>query len=115
MCQFLRSKGVRVGGVTMGEHGLVWIDERGEIQHLPALAIPKEQVIDTNGAGDIFHGAYVFSYLKSPQAPWEQHFRLARAASAHSVHNLGIEESLPTLADVEAVEQRYREAPSAAA
>jgi hypothetical protein len=31
------------------------------------------------------------------------------------VHNLGIEESLPTLADVEAVEQRYREAPSAAA
>ena len=110
LCQFLRSKGVKVGGVTMGEHGLVWIDERGEVRHLPALAIPKDQVIDTNGAGDIFHGAYVYSYLKAPQAPWEQRFRLARAASAHSVHNLGIEASLPTLADVQAIEQRYKEA-----
>ncbi|PWB57110.1 MAG: ribokinase [Bradyrhizobiaceae bacterium] len=110
MCEFLIGKGCRVAGVTMGEHGMVWCEAGGEIRHLPALAVPKEEVIDTNGAGDIFHGAYMYSYLRAPQAPWERHFRFARAASAHSVQNLGIEASLPTPADVEAIERRYREA-----
>ena len=61
------------------------------MRHMPALAVPKEEVIDTNGAGDIFHGAYVYSYLRAPEKPWEEHFRFARAASAHSVRFLGIE------------------------
>ena len=110
LCQFLRSKGCRVGGVTMGEHGLVWIDEKGNMRHLPALAVPKDEVIDTNGAGDIFHGAYMYSYLTAPEKPWEMHFRVARAASAHSVRFLGIEASLPTRADIETAERAFREA-----
>lgn len=110
LCQFLRRKGVRVGGVTLGDHGLVWSDETGEVRHMPALAVPKNEVIDTNGAGDIFHGAYVYSYLAAPEKPWEQHFRFARAASAHSVRYLGIENSLPTPADVLAAAQEFREA-----
>jgi sugar/nucleoside kinase (ribokinase family) len=110
LCQFLRGKGVKIGGVTMGEHGLLWIDEKGNIRHLPALAVPKDEVIDTNGAGDIFHGAYVYSYLSDPTAPWETHFRLARAASAHSVRYLGIEASLPTRADIEVAAQAFKEA-----
>lgn len=110
LCQFLRSKGVKIGGVTLGEHGLVWCDEHGNVRHMPALAVPKDEVIDTNGAGDIFHGAYVYSYLTSPQKPWEAHFRFARAASAHSVRYLGIENSLPTLGDVRAAEQEFKEA-----
>ena len=77
---------------------------------LPALAVPKDEVIDTNGAGDIFHGAYVYSYLANPREPWEAHFRFARAASAHSVRYLGIEHSLPTLADIAAAERDFREA-----
>ena len=72
---------------------------------MPALAVPQNEVIDTNGAGDIFHGAYVYSYLQPPEKPWEAHFRFARAASAHSVRYLGIEHSLPTRADVLAAEQ----------
>ena len=63
---------------------------------MPALAVPQDEVVDTNGAGDIFHGAYVYSYLSDPGKPWESHFRFARAASAHSVRYLGIENSLPT-------------------
>ena len=95
LCQFLRGKGVKVGGVTLGDHGFVWCDENGNIRHMPALAVPKSEVIDTNGAGDIFHGAYVYSYLSAPDKPWEAHFRFARAASAHSVRYLGIENSFP--------------------
>jgi len=110
LCHFLRAKGCRIGGVTMGEHGLLWIDEKGNIRHQPALAVPKDEVIDTNGAGDIFHGAYVYSYLSAPRDSWETHFRFARAASAHSVRYLGIEASLPTRADIAAAERAFQEA-----
>jgi sulfofructose kinase len=110
LCEMLRKKGVRVGGVTMGDHGLVWTDESGTIRHMPALAVPKDEVIDTNGAGDIFHGAYVYSYLAGSGKPWEEHFRFARAASAHSVRYLGIENSLPTEDEVRAADQEFREA-----
>src|SRR5919206_2637106 len=105
LCALLKEKGCRIGGVTLGAKGLVWYDERGNVRHTPALAVPPSEVVDTNGAGDIFHGAYVFSYLHAPEKPWEAHFRFARAASAHSVRYLGIEHSLPTRADVLAAEE----------
>ena len=73
---------------SLGARGLVWYDERGNERHMPALAVPPGEVVDTNGAGDIFHGAYIFSYLSDPGKPWESHFRFARAASAHSVRYL---------------------------
>jgi sulfofructose kinase len=110
LCELLKAKGCRVGGVTLGEGGMVWYDETGDTRYLPALMIPRHEVIDTNGAGDIFHGAYVYSYLSAPEASWGKHFRFARAASAHSVRFLGIEASLPSRADIEAVERSYREA-----
>jgi len=100
MLDYLRGRGCRIGGVTMGEHGMIWCDEAGENRVLPALRVPPERVIDTNGAGDIFHGAYVYSFLSNPDSSWESHFRFARAASAYSVQHLGNEESLPTLTAV---------------
>jgi len=110
LCGLLKQKGCRVGGVTLGAKGLLWYGEDGEIRMLPALVVPPAEVIDTNGAGDIFHGAYVYSYLAHPHEPWVTHFRFARAASAHSVRHLGIEHSLPTLADVRAAERSFKEA-----
>lgn len=110
LCEFLQKKGCRIGGVTLGEEGLVWYDESGLVRRMPSLAVPPSAVIDTNGAGDIFHGAYVYSYLAHPQRPWAEHFAFARAASAHSVRFLGIEASLPTLADVETAQYSFREA-----
>jgi len=100
MLDYLRGRGCRIGGVTMGEHGMIWYDETGENRVLSALRVPPERVIDTNGAGDVFHGAYVYSYLASPQSSWDSHFHFARAASAYSVQHLGNEESLPILAAV---------------
>ena len=110
LCGLLKQKGCRIGGVTLGATGLLWYGEDGEIRMLPALVVPPAEVIDTNGAGDIFHGAYVYSYLAHPHEPWVTHFRFARAASAHSVRHLGIEHSLPTLADVRAAERSFKEA-----
>src|SRR5947209_10283494 len=44
LCQFLRHKGVKVGGVTLGDHGMLWSDEHGAVRHMPALVVPKEEV-----------------------------------------------------------------------
>ena len=80
---------------------ILWYDENGAVQTMPALAVPAREIVDTNGAGDVFHGAYVYSYLARPELSWEAHFRFARAASAHAIRFLGNEARLPTLADVE--------------
>ena len=73
--------------------------------------MPDDKVIDTNGAGDVFHGAYVYSYLTDPDAGWEQHFKFARAASAYSIQHLGNEASLPTLAQINETQARFGERP----
>lgn len=106
MLDHLQSKGCLIGGVTLGEKGLVWYDEAGTRRHHDALAIPAARVIDTNGAGDVFHGAYVFSFLTRPNAGWDQHFRFARAASAHKIQHLGNEAGLPRLEEVMALMAR---------
>jgi sulfofructose kinase len=103
----LKAKGCKIGGITLGERGLLWYDETGKVTTMPALAVPPAEIVDTNGAGDVFHGAYVYSHLSRPAASWESHFHFARAASAHAIHYLGNEARLPTPADVQASEQRY--------
>jgi len=79
----------------------VWYDETGDVQHLPALLVPDALVIDTSGAGDVFHGTYVTSYLMQPEQPWRDHFLMARAASAFKIQHLGNESGLPTLEDIQ--------------
>ena len=98
--KYLRGKGVKIGGVTQGERGMLWYEGDGEAQRLDALAVPSNLVVDTNGAGDVFHGAYVWSYVQQPDAPWTQHFRFARAASAFAIQHLGNEAKIPTLPQV---------------
>ena len=98
--KLLRDKGAKIGGITQGERGMIWFDGDGPPRQLEALHVPDDRVIDTNGAGDLFHGAYVYSYLMNPGAKWETHFRFARAASAYGVQHLGNEARLPAPADV---------------
>jgi sugar/nucleoside kinase (ribokinase family) len=109
MLTYLRSRGCRVGGVTMGARGMLWYQHDGDVRLLPALAVPNENIVDTNGAGDIFHGAYVYSYLANPFGSWDDHFRFARAASAHAIQYLGNEASLPTLAQIDEIQARLDE------
>jgi sugar/nucleoside kinase (ribokinase family) len=100
MLQYLRSRGCSVGAVTMGAQGMVYYQDGGEECFMPALDVAAERIVDTNGAGDIFHGAYVYSHLSNPFGAWRDHFRFARAAAAHAIQHLGNEASLPTLADI---------------
>lgn len=49
--------GCRVAAVTRGGKGVDWL-EFGRAGHHPAVPV---EVRDTNGAGDVFHGAYAFA------------------------------------------------------
>src|SRR5829696_6295056 len=109
MLGYLKSRGCRIGGVTLGDQGMVWFDEDGSEKFLPALDISPTMVVDTNGAGDIFHGAYVYSAMARPDASWRDHFVFARAASAHAIQHLGNEASLPRLEDIQDTQDRFQE------
>ncbi|PIR83601.1 ribokinase [Candidatus Kaiserbacteria bacterium CG10_big_fil_rev_8_21_14_0_10_51_14] len=115
MLKHLHRKGCVVRGVTLGERGMLWAELNGESRILPALSVPASKVVDTSGAGDVFHGAYIYSYLTWSDRPWEDHFRFARAAAAHAVQHLGNEASLPSVADVETAMRDFSESRARAA
>lgn len=104
---YLKERGCRIGAVTLGERGMLWYDEAGAVQSDPALAIPDNRVIDTNGAGDVFHGAYIYSYLADPARSWSEHFAFAKAAAGFKVQHLGNESGLPSLADIAEVAREF--------
>jgi sugar/nucleoside kinase (ribokinase family) len=105
MLAYLKTRGCRIGGVTLGERGLLWYDEAGTVRSLSALSVVPRRVIDTSGAGDVFHGGYLYSCLGRPEMTWEEHFRFASAAAAYKVQHLGNEAGLPSLADVESIQR----------
>ena len=106
---YLRSKNCPVGAVTLGEHGMVWYESGGPDKILPSLSVPLDKVVDSNGAGDVFHGAYIASYLHWPEHSWDAHFRFARGASTHAIQHLGNEASLPSMEDVERANSTFPE------
>lgn len=110
MLDYLKGRGCRIGGVTLGERGLVWYDESGTVRTLPAFSVPPARVLDTNGAGDVFHGAYIYSYLNDATRNWAEHFEFARAASTYKIQHLGNEAGLPTLLEIATVKREFENA-----
>jgi sugar/nucleoside kinase (ribokinase family) len=106
----LREKGVRAGGVTQGERGMIWYEGEAAQRWLPALPVPTERIVDTSGAGDIFHGAYVWSHVQQPNASWDSHFRFGRAAAAFAIQRLGNEAKLATPDQVRATATEFGDA-----
>lgn len=107
LLKLLKARGCRIGAVTMGERGMLWYDESGQTGVLHSLAVPRELVIDSSGAGDVFHGAYLWSYLSLPKQSWREHFTFARAAAAHKIQHLGNEAGLPSRQDVADIMTRF--------
>lgn len=102
---YLAGRGCRIYGVTLGERGLVWRDKAGGgVRQMKARPVPSNRVVDTSGAGDVFHGAYVYSYLTDPAKDWEEHFQFAQGAAAFKIQHLGNEAGLPALEDIKALE-----------
>ena len=96
----LRAVAGRTGGligVTAGQRGFYWLDDDAALRHTPA---PPIEVVDTLGAGDVFHGAYALA-LAEGRDP-DQCGRFAAAAAALKCTRPGGRNGAPTRAEVEA-------------
>jgi sulfofructose kinase len=78
--------------ITDGEQGC-WYWDKSLHFHQPAYPV---EVVDTTGAGDVFHGAYLFACLKHG---WTPEFRLkfASGVAALKCTRLGGRKGIPTL------------------
>ena len=81
----------RIAGVTMGEDGCFCTDGNVEA-HVPAFEM---DVVDTTGAGDVFHGAFVYALLQQ----WDlgRAAQVASAVAAIKCTKLGGRAGIPTL------------------
>ena len=77
--------------ITIGEEGSVGM-ENDETYIVPATAV---QAVDTTGAGDVYHGAFIYGMLKG----WElrERMRFANAAAALKCRSLGGRGPAPAL------------------
>jgi sulfofructose kinase len=89
-------------GVTLGGRGFLWHDGDG----LHTIGVPAVNVVDTLGAGDVFHGAYAYAVgLKMDTADAA---RFASATAALKCTRFGGRSGTPTHAEVDAQLSRWR-------
>lgn len=94
----LLATGPRVVAITKGAEGS-WVCAReGERFHQPAYRV--EPVVDTTGAGDAFHGAFLFGLARGLSL--RQSAQCAGAAGALNTRSLGGRSALPTLRELDA-------------
>jgi sulfofructose kinase len=79
-------------GVTLGPGGALAC-VRGEFHYVPAFQVP---VVDSTGAGDIFHAGTIYGLLQD--WPTAETLRFAAAAAALKCTKLGGRPGIPTLA-----------------
>jgi sulfofructose kinase len=79
----LAGLGPEFAAITAGEEGCYYL-EGGEVRHQPAF---KVEVVDTTGAGDVFHGA--FAYALARGWAYARCVEFASAAAGLSCRALG--------------------------
>lgn len=90
----MRSLGPGIVGITLGDEGCILSWENRSLRE-PAF---KMDVVDTTGAGDVFHGAFIYGLLKN----WslEKTAKFANAVAAMKCRKLGGRAGIPTLREV---------------
>jgi ribokinase len=85
----LRARGPSSVVITIGEDGSVGM-EHGETYILPAIPV---EVVDTTGAGDVYHGAFIYGLLQG----WDlrERMRFANAAAGLKCRMLGGRAGIP--------------------
>ena len=86
--------GCPVVGITLGSQGAVFL-ERGQLIRSPGFEI---RAVDTTGAGDVFHGGFIYGLLQG----WSvtETARFANAAAALKCTQFGARRGIPQLSQV---------------
>ncbi len=80
---------------TLGDDGAIAMVD-GEFLHIEGL---KVNAVDTTGAGDVFHGGFIYGLLQHWDA--EKILRFANAAAALKCRELGGRKGIPTLEEIQ--------------
>lgn len=88
--------GAKIAAVTDGKNGSWFATDEGEVFHQPAFFV--ENVVDTTGCGDVFHGAFLFAHVRG----WslKEAATFASAAAALNATGLGGRGHLATLEEI---------------
>jgi sugar/nucleoside kinase (ribokinase family) len=105
-CQLVRDMGPSHVVITLGARGLVSLD--GDcFRQMPAFPV---DVVDTTGAGDVFHGAFCRGLVLGYGT--EENLAFASATAALKCRRLGGRAGIPTFAQVTAFLKERGTAPS---
>jgi len=95
--QMHRRYGCRLAAATLGEDGvLAWDGDR--LHHAPAFHVP---VVDTTGAGDIFHAGFIYGLLQG--WPLARQLDFACAAAALNCSAVGARGGIKPLETIESL------------
>jgi len=90
----LRDLGPRHVVITLGHKGSVGLNDDG-LYEQPAFRV---NAVDTTGAGDVYHGAYIYALLQGETMA--NCMRFASAAAALKCKQIGAQTGIPTLEQV---------------
>jgi sulfofructose kinase len=88
--RLLADTGAEFVAITAGAEGCYFFDD-GKLCHQPAFTAP---IVDTTGAGDVFHGA--FAYARARRWPVARGMEFASAVAALSCRALGGRKAIPS-------------------
>jgi ribokinase len=90
----LAKLGPRTVVVTLGSEGSIGL-ESGRVVRAAPIEVP---VVDTTGAGDVYHGAFIYGMLEN--WPLERKMRFASVAAGLKCRHLGGRAGIPELSEV---------------
>ena len=91
----LKSLGPEVVVITLGSRGSIGLGPEGLVMQ----AAYRVDAVDTTGAGDVYHGAYIYPMLQGKSM--EYCMRFASAAAALNCTAIGAQGGIPQLRQVE--------------
>ena len=93
-CRAVRAMGPACVVITLGAKGLVYLDG----DRFGRMKAFRVKVVDTTGAGDVFHGAFCYGLVAG--FALEQNLRFASAAAAMKCRHIGGRAGIPTRREV---------------
>jgi sugar/nucleoside kinase (ribokinase family) len=92
--EILFQTGCKIAAVTSGEHGVYAITAEEQFKK-EAFKVP---VVDTTGAGDVFHGAFAFAFIQGWST--EKALEFSSAVAAMKCMKFGGRTGIPTIEEV---------------
>jgi len=102
-CRELMQRRFKTVVVTVGEEGCL-CGRGGRLFHSPGFRV---KVVDTTGAGDVFHGAFIYGLLQKWSLKRIAEF--ANACAALKCRKLGGRAGIPTLTEVRDFMQEFKQ------